>query len=223
MIKIFLHIFLRDCWQMAVKSGAIFVQLGFLLVTASLFSFAVGADPLLLQQVSVAVVFVSLLLSSLLSHSKLFEEDFEDGSLQLLWMQSLPPELVVGAKFIAHWVANLIPMLCIVPLISAMFYMQEQWLAQMLLVLPLVMLLLTLIGGMGAALTLGLKRATGLLGLLIFPLYIPVLIFAVSAVSAVEAEVRGDALLMLFAMAAMMLPITVIASAFTIQKNLEAS
>lgn len=220
MMMLFLHILWRDIRQLLGVAGGLCVQLGFLAVTTSLFSFALGAKQALLQEISVAIMWVALLLGSLLSLSRLFEEDFEDGSLQLMWMQAIPGELVVLAKFLAHYISNLLPLMLLVPLLAQMLFMPPAQIYAIIWVLPLVMLLLTLIGGMGAALTLGVKRATGLMGLLVFPLYIPVLIFAVSAVTG-EGEIQQTSIGMLVAFVALILPIAPFLSSFAVQKHLE--
>ncbi len=221
MIKVFFSICWRDIQLGFSRGGGGLLQFAFLLVVASLFSFALGAEQVLLEQISLAVIWVSLLLSSLLSLSRLFEEDDEDGSLQLLWMQGLMPEMLVFSKILAHWCVNLLPMLIAVPILAQMLFMPSEMLLQLLMVLPVVSLLLSLIGGLGASLTLGLRRAAGLLGLLVFPLYIPVLIFAVSAVSAAGAEVQQDALMVLLAMLAVMLPVVLALSGLALQKRIE--
>ena len=199
MIKLFFNIFLRDILLGLGSGGNTAMQITFLLVVASLFSFALGAEQTILAQVAAAIIWVSLLLSSLLSLQNLFESDDEDGSLQLLWMQGLAPEMLTLAKILAHTCSILLPMLIATPILSTMLYMPSDSLFLMLKCLPLVALLLSLIGALGASLTLGVRRATGLLSVLVLPFYIPILIFAVSSISSTDTDTQNEAFILLLA------------------------
>lgn len=221
MIRLFFNIFWRDVCSGFGRGGNLVVQMGFVLMAASMFSFAVGAKQALLQEISVGVVWVSMLLGSLLSLPHLFEEDYEDGSLQLLWMQGLIPEGLVSAKIVAHICVNTVPFVILVPILAQMLYVPDVLIYNMLAVIPVFASLLGLIGAVGAALTLGLRRAGALLAVLVLPLYVPVLIFAVSAVTAVDVATQTDAFLLLVAMVAVMLPVGVIFSTMSLQQSIQ--
>ncbi|PPD22908.1 MAG: heme exporter protein CcmB [Methylomonas sp.] len=154
----------------------------FFVLVVTLFPLAVGAQPNLLQTMAPGVVWVSALLAALLSLDGMFRSDFEDGSLEqmLLSAQSLPV-LVLG-KVVAHWLVTGLPLLVIAPLLALFLGLPERAMPTLWLTLLLATPVLSLIGAIGVALTVGLRRGGMILSLLVLPLYVPVLIFASSAV-----------------------------------------
>jgi len=154
----------------------------FFVMVVTLFPLAVGAQPNLLQAMAPGVIWVSALLAALLSLDSLFRSDFDDGSLeQLLLSPHSLPVLVLG-KIVAHWLVTGLPLLLVAPLLALFLGLPERAMPTLWLTLLLATPMLSLIGAIGVALTVGLRRGGMLLSLLVLPLYIPVLIFASSAV-----------------------------------------
>jgi heme exporter protein B len=156
----------------------------FFILVVSLFPLGVGPGPKILAQIAPGVIWVAALLATLLSMERLFRSDFEDGSLEQLLLSPHPLTLLVLAKVCAHWLTTGLPLLIVSPLLGVLLHLPQEALG----VLPLTLLLgtpaLSLIGAIGVALTVGLRRGGVLLTLLVLPLYIPVLIFGTSAVAA---------------------------------------
>ena len=155
----------------------------FFLAAGILFPFAIGPEPNALMRVSTGVVLSMAALAALLSLDRLYQGDFEDGSLDLMALGPLPLELAALAKALAHWLSTGLPLLVAAPLLALMLNAPPGSYAPMLLALALATPALSLLGGLGAALTLGSRRGGILLTLLILPLYVPVLIFAAGSVS----------------------------------------
>ncbi len=160
----------------------------FIVLTASLFPFAVGPESNLLARLAPGVIWVIALLAVLLSLERLFLADYEDGSLELLALAPLPLELAVLAKALAHWLTTGLPLVAAGPLLALLYNMDAAGLPMLVLALVLGSPSLSLIGAVGAALTLGARRGGVLIPLLVLPLNIPVLIFGVAAI---DAELAG--------------------------------
>lgn len=160
----------------------------FFVIAAVLFPFGVGPEPNILARIAAGVIWVAALLASMLSLERLFQMDHEDGSLELLVLSPLPLELVAAAKVLAHWLTTGLPLLAAAPILAVLLHMEAEGLAMLIVALLLGTPTLSLIGAVGAALVLGSRRGGVLLSLLVLPLYIPVLIFGVSAVDATLAE-----------------------------------
>jgi heme exporter protein B len=155
----------------------------FFLAAGILFPFAIGPEPNALMRVSTGVVLSMAALAALLSLDRLYQGDFEDGSLDLMALGPLPLELAALAKALAHWLSTGLPLLVAAPLLALMLNAPGGSYGPMLLALALATPALSLLGGLGAALTLGSRRGGILLTLLILPLYVPVLIFAAGSIS----------------------------------------
>jgi heme exporter protein B len=155
----------------------------FFLAAGILFPFAIGPEPNALMRVSTGVVLSMAALAALLSLDRLYQGDFEDGSLDLMALGPLPLELAALAKALAHWLSTGLPLLVAAPLLALMLNAPTDSYGPMLLALALATPALSLLGGLGAALTLGSRRGGILLTLLILPLYVPVLIFAAGTIS----------------------------------------
>jgi heme exporter protein B len=155
----------------------------FFLAAGILFPFAIGPEPSALMRVSTGVVLSMAALAALLSLDRLYQGDFEDGSLDLMALGPLPLELAALAKALAHWLSTGLPLLIAAPLLSLMLNAPTPSYWPMLAALALATPALSLLGGLGAALTLGSRRGGILLTLLILPLYVPVLIFAAGVIS----------------------------------------
>ena len=188
--------------KLAIRSKAeLGVQLLFYVIVVTLFPLAVGAEPVLLRALGPGVLWVAALLASLLSLSRIFAADFADGSLEQLALSPHPLPALISGKIAAHWMSTGLPLVVASPLLSAQFGLttDEGW----LLALGLLMgtPTLSLLGAIGAALTLGLRAGGGLLALLILPLYVPILIFGAGSIEAVRAGLGASAQLSLLAAA----------------------
>jgi heme exporter protein B len=159
----------------------------FFVVAASLFPLGVGPEPQMLRQIAPGVVWVSALLAAMMSLNTLFAGDHADGSLEQMLLSREPMVLIAAGKALAHWVLTGVPLIVVAPLIGLFFGMEARPIGVMVLSLLLGTPVLSLLGGVGAALTLGLRSGGVLLLLLVLPLCIPVLIFGAGAVSAVDA------------------------------------
>ena len=160
----------------------------FFVLTAALFPLAVGPEPNLLARMAPGIIWVTALLAVLLSLERLFLADYEDGSLELLALAPLPLEATVLAKALAHWLTTGLPLVVAGPLLALLYNMDAAGLPMLVLAMALGSPSLSLIGAVGAALTLGARRGGVLIPLLVLPLNIPVLIFGVAAI---DAELAG--------------------------------
>ena len=194
----------------------------FFVLTAGIFPFGVGPEPNLLARIGPGVIWVTALLAMLLSLERLFLADYEDGSLELLVLGPLPLEIVVLAKSIAHWLTTGLPLIVAVPVISVLYNLDFSALPVLLLAMLIGTPVLSLIGAVGAALTLGARRGGVLIPLLVLPLTVPVLIFGVAAVDSALAgfPVRSH-LLILGALLLVALPLAPLAAAAALRQAVE--
>ncbi len=176
-------ILIRRDLMLAVRHRAEMANpiLFFVLVT-SLFPLGIGANPALLQAVAPGVIWVAALLAALLSIENVFRSDFEDGSLEQYLLSSHPLSVLVLAKITAHWLVTGLPLLLISPLLGILMGLPVDAIKILFITLLLGTPVLSLIGAVGVALTVGLRKGGMILSLLVLPLYVPVLIFASSAV-----------------------------------------
>ena len=184
----FVAILGRDL-RLALRSGLDSAQpLIFFIIALTLFPLGVGPAPEILERIGVGVIWVLALLAVMLSLDRLFQTDAEDGSLEQLALADLPLELTVLAKCLAHWLMSGLVLVIASPLLALLLHQSRETISVLALALLLGTPILTLIGSVGAALLIGARRGGVLIALLVLPLYIPILIFGVSAV---EAEVMG--------------------------------
>jgi heme exporter protein B len=179
-------LFLRELRVGQRIGGGTMLGVIFFLVLVTLTPFAIGPDLALLARIAPAILWLSGLLATLLGLDRLFQADYEDGSLDLLLMSRTPLELVILTKCLAHWISTGLPLVAAAPLFGLMLAMPPQELWRVALSLLVGTPALTLIGAIGAALTVSLRRGGLLLAVLILPLSIPVLIFGVAAAAATE-------------------------------------
>lgn len=164
----------------------------FFVIVVSLFPMGISPEPGILRVIAPGVVWVAALLASMLALLRLFAPDFEDGTLEQLALSPQPLVLLMGAKVLAHWLVTGLPLVLIAPLLGLQFQLPASALASLTLSLLLGTPCLSLIGAIGAALTLGVRGPGALLALLVLPLYIPVLIFGAAAVSASAEGMPAD-------------------------------
>lgn len=156
----------------------------FFVITVSLFPLAVTPDGELLGQISSGIIWVAALLAAMLSLESMYRDDYHDGTLELLLLQSGSPYLVVLAKIISHWLTTGLPLVLVSPLLAVMMQVRTDAMGALMLSLLIGTAVLSLLGSVGMGLTVGLRQGGVLLSLLVLPLYIPILIFGASAVSA---------------------------------------
>jgi heme exporter protein B len=199
-----------------------FTVMLFFVLTVVLFPFGVGPEPNILARIAPGIIWVTALLACLLSFDRLYQLDSEDGSLDLLVLAPASLELIVLAKCLAHWLTTGLPLIIAAPLLGLLLNLPMEGYGAMLAALALGTPSLSLIGSIGAALTLGARRGGVLLPLLVLPLYIPVLIFGAAAVDAAIAgmSVRPH-LLLLGGILAAALTLTPFASAAAIRQAAE--
>jgi heme exporter protein B len=185
---------LRRDLRLALRSKAeLGVQLLFYAIVVTLFPLGVGADPVLLQALASGVLWVAALLASLLSLPRLFATDFADGTLEQIVLSPYPLPALISGKIAAQWLTSGAPLALLSPLLALQFGLHGTELAILALGLLLGTPTLSLLGAIGAALTLGLRGGGALLALLILPLYVPILIFGAGAVEAVHAGLGAGA------------------------------
>ena len=183
-MNFFLSLLRRDL-SLALRQGTdSLMVLVFFVVVVVLFPLAVGPEQKILARISGGVIWVAALLAAMLSMDRLFQKDYEDGSLDLLVLSPVQTEILVLAKALAHWLTTGLPLIIVSPLLGVFLFMHTNGFWVMMLSLLLGTPILSLIGSIGAALALGARRGGVLLSLLILPLFIPVLVFGVSAVDA---------------------------------------
>jgi heme exporter protein B len=183
MIDGFIAIIRRDLLLAWKRPGDVLNPLFFFAMVASLFPLAVGPSPEQLLLNGPGVVWVAALLATLLSLNSLFLTDFEDGSLDQIILSPQPLPLLALGKAAAHWLLSGLPLVLASPLVAMTYRMPVEVVGVMMLTLALGTVSLSLLGAIGAALTVGLNRGNALLSLLILPLAMPILIFGARTVS----------------------------------------
>ena len=189
----------RDLRLAVRQGGDVANVVAFFALAVILFPFGVGPDPDLLARIAAGVLWVTALLAALLSLERLFDADFQDGSLEALSLMPVPLEIQVLAKCTAHWLTTGLPLTIIAPLLALVLHFDTAGYPALIAALLLGTPVLSLIGAIGAALTLGARRAGVLLSLLVLPLYIPVLIFGVAASEAAALGLESRPHLLLLA------------------------
>jgi heme exporter protein B len=174
--------------RLALRSRAeLGVQLLFYVIVVSLFPLAATPERNLLAAMAPGVLWVAALLASLLSLPRLFASDFADGALEQIALSPYPLPALVAGKIIAHWLTTGLPVVALAPLLGLQYGLEGDVLMTVTLSLLLGTPILSLLGAIGAGLTLGARGGGSLLALLILPLYVPVLIFGAGAADAVRA------------------------------------
>ena len=204
------------------QKGEVLTPLVFFVVIASLFPLGVGAETNLLLRMAPGVLWVSALLAAMLSLQRMFATDHADGSLEQMVLSGTPLGLLVLAKALAHFLLSGLPLVLVAPVLGLQFGLDGRALGILMLSLLLGTPTLSLIGSIGAALTLGVRGAGVLLSLLILPLYIPVLIFGAGAVEADAAGLGiGGHLSLLAALLVLSLFFSPLATAAALRISLE--
>ena len=192
-------VLLRDLRLAARRRVETLLPLAFFVVAASLFPLGVGPEPNTLREIAPGVVWVCALLAAMLSVGSLYAGDHADGSLEQMLLAPVHAVTLVAAKAAAHWLLSGLPLIAAAPVIALLFDLSPAAAATLVASLALGTPVLSLLGGLGAALTLGLRSAGMLLILIVLPLATPALIFGAGAVAAVEAGQSAQAHLSLLA------------------------
>lgn len=174
----------RDLSLVMRQGSDAFVVLIFFIVTVTLFPLGVSPDPLILQNLASGIVWVGALLAAMLSLDRLFQTDYDDGSLELLVLSSYPLEIVVLCKCFVHWLTTGLPIMVISPVLALMLNIKTGAFLYLITSMALGTPIISLLGAVGAALVLGSRRSGVLIALLIIPLTIPILLFGVGAIQA---------------------------------------
>ena len=188
---------LRDLLLAFRRRTEILMPLFFFIIVISLFPLGIGAEQQILFHIAPGVVWVAALLSSMLVLERLFAADYADGTLEQMLLTSQPLSIVVMAKVCAHWLLTGLPLVLISPLVALQYRLGEEQVVPMMWSLLLGTPALSMIGAIGAALTLGLRGGGILLSLLILPLYIPVLVYGAGAIAAAATNAPQQAYYML--------------------------
>jgi heme exporter protein B len=221
-MKVFWAIVRRDLKLAFRRGGDAANVVVFFILTIALFPFGIGPEPATLARVAPGVIWVVALLAAMLSLDRLFRDDHDDGSLEMLVLSPLPLEVVVMAKCLAHWLTTGLLLVIAAPLLAVLMAMDGEGFATLIVAMLLGTPVLSLLGAIGAALTVGLRRGGVLISLLVLPLFIPVLIFGVGAVdAAVYGLTAKPHLMMLGGLLVASLPLAPWAAAAALRLSLE--
>ncbi len=188
MLSGFVRLVGRELMLALRQPGDVATVLMFFVLATVLFPFGVGPEPNMLARIAGGVLWVTALLAAMLSLERMFQVDYEDGSLELLALLPVPLWVTVLAKAAAHWLTTGLPLLVVAPLLGVMLNLHPAGYLALLSAMALGTPVVSLIGAVGAALTLGARRGGVLLSLLVLPLLIPVLILGAAAVDASIAD-----------------------------------
>ncbi len=189
----------RDLTIAMRRRADVFTTLIFFAIVVSLFPLGIGPEPNTLRLIAPGIVWVGALLASMLALEQIFSADHRDGTLEQMLLTPQPVALLVAGKVLAHWLVSGVPLVLMAPLLGLQFDLSWEALQTLILSLLLGTPTLSLIGAIGAALTLGLRSGGVLLALLVLPLYIPVLIFGAGAVEATVSGLGGQSHLSMLA------------------------
>jgi heme exporter protein B len=187
----------RDLLLAMRRRSDLLTILLFFVIVVSLFPLGVGPDPAMLRAIAPGVIWVAALLASMLALTRVFALDHADGTLEQMLLAATPLGAIVAAKVLAHWLATGLPLVLLAPVLALQFDLPQQFLGDLVLSLLLGTPALSLVGAIGAALTLGLRGGGALLALLVLPLYVPVLVVGAGALDAAAAGLGAGAHLLL--------------------------
>jgi len=217
----FRSLLMRDLKLAARSGGGAALALAFFALMATLVPLGIGADLRLLARVAAGVLWVGAVLAALLSLDRLYQGDFDDGSLDLIALSPLSLEQVALAKFLAHWLSTGLPLTLLSPLLALFFGLPGAGTEMLVLSLLIGTPAVSAVGAIGASLTLSLKRGGLLLPLLILPLLTPVVIFGAGAVSAALDGLANGALGLLAAFSVAAVLLSPFVTAACVRLNLE--
>ncbi|MDP2793699.1 MAG: heme exporter protein CcmB [Sulfurisoma sp.] len=178
----------RDLLLAMRRKSEVLTALFFFMIVVSLFPLGIGPEPALLRKIAPGVLWVAALLATMLGLQRMFAPDHADGTLEQMALSPTPMGLLVGGKIAAHWLVSGLPLVLLAPVLGLQFDLDAGALGVLVVALLIGTPLLSLIGAIGAALTLGVRGGGVLLSVLVLPLYVPALIFGAGAV---EAHISG--------------------------------
>lgn len=184
MLKVLVHAARRDLLLAWRRPGDALAALFFFVMVAMLYPLAVGPEPALLRSVGPGVLWATALLASMLSLGRIFGHDLVDGTLEQMLLSAQPLVAVVIGKVLAHWLITGLPLVLLTPLIALQFDLPAESVQVLAASLFIGTPVLSLVGAIGGALTLGLRGGGALVAVLVLPLYVPVLVFGAGAVGA---------------------------------------
>jgi heme exporter protein B len=199
-MNIFLQTLNRDLRIALRNTSSILNPLLFFIISVSLFPLAISPESATLSQIAAGIIWVASMLAVLLSLNSLFHNDFENGVLEQMIASHHPLPLLILAKITAHWLLTGVPIILLSPLLGLFLFLDSEGIKILMITLLLATPSLSLIGSIGASLIVGIKNSGMLLSLLILPLYIPILIFASSAISQAQFGLAIDGQLYFLAM-----------------------
>ena len=197
MLKVLICIIRRDLLLAFRRRSDVLTTLFFFVIVATLFPLGVGPESALLRTMAPGILWVAALLASMLALGRLFALDYADGTLEQMLLTAEPLTVIVIGKVIAHWLVSGLPLVLLAPLLAVQFDLPRESIAVLFFSLLIGTPVLSLIGSIGAALTLGVRGGGVLVSLLVLPLYIPVLIFGAGAVGAQASGLGSSAHLLL--------------------------
>ncbi len=199
-MNLLLALLRRDLILAARQGGGVGTALGFFLTVLVLLPIGIGPDQITLQRLAPGILWITLLLSVLLSADRTFQQDFEDGSLEVMAMAPASLELVALTKAFAHWLSTSLPLSIAAPFLGVLLNLRTEIIWPLALSMILGSLALSLLASIGASLTLNLRRGGLLISILVLPLYVPVLVFGMSTTTG-NPEMIMPSLLILSAIA----------------------
>ena len=197
MLTVLLSVVRRDLLLAFRRQADVLTTLFFFLMVATLFPLGVGPDKSLLRAMAPGILWVAALLASTLALGRLFALDFADGTLEQMVLSAEPLSVIVIGKVIAHWLVSGVPLVLLAPVLAVQFDLAGPAIFTLVLSLLIGTPVLSLVGAIGAALTLGVRGGGVLVALLVLPLYVPVLIFGAGAVGAQQSGLGASSHLLL--------------------------
>ena len=221
-MKLILALIKRDLTLSLRQGGGVGTALGFFLAVVVLLPIGIGPDQALLARIAPGALWIALLLSVLLSADRIFQQDYEDGSLDIMTMGPVPFEMVALAKAVAHWLSTSLPLAIAAPILGFLVNLEPSAILPLAVAMVVGSIALSLLAAIGAAVTVGLRRGGLLVSILVLPLYVPVLIFGLSASQPGAAPgLTTASLLILAAIALVSLVVSPLASAAALRSYLK--
>ncbi|WP_019613234.1 heme exporter protein CcmB [Psychromonas ossibalaenae] len=220
MFKAFSQVVSKELKGAFRRQSDILNPIWFFIIVVTLFPLGIGTDPALLKRIAPGIIWVAALLAALLSFERLFKDDFIDGSLEQLMLTRYPLPWLVSAKVFAHWLLTGLPVLLVSPLLATFLALDVETYWALFLTLLIGTPILSLLGAIGVALTVGLRKGGILLSLIMLPLSIPILIFSTMAI---DAAAYGQSYSGLLALLGAMLVASITLSPFAIAASLRVS
>ena len=221
-MKLILALIKRDLTLSMRQGGGAGTALGFFLTVVVLLPIGIGPDQALLARIAPGALWIALLLSVLLSADRIFQQDYEDGSLDIMTMGPVPFEMVALAKAVAHWLSTSLPLAIAAPILGFLVNLEPSAILPLAIAVVVGSIALSLLAAIGAAVTVGLRRGGLLVSILVLPLYVPVLIFGLSASQPGAAPgLTTASLLILGAIALVSLVVSPLASAAALRSYLK--